>query len=326
VNWTGRTVLVTGGGGFIGSHLVELLLEEGARVRAFVHYNSRGDTRHLDAITNPELEVVAGDLLDPAGVSDAAEGREFIFHLGALIAIPYSYQHPGHVVRTNVIGTLNVLDAARRTGPARVVHVSTSEVYGTARSVPISEEHPLQGQSPYSASKIGADKVAESYARSFDVPVVTVRPFNTFGPRQSTRAVIPTIISQALYADQIRLGATRPTRDFTYVTDTARGMIAAAEAELPEWTEINLGTGQEISVGDLADRIMGLVGRELPIVTEDARLRPAASEVERLCSDNSKARELLGWAPQISLAEGLSHMIDWVKDHPADYPPDRYGV
>ncbi len=329
MNWTDRAVLVTGGAGFIGSHLVEQLLHAGARVRAFVHYNSRGDTRHLTdvaAAAGAQLELIAGDLQDPAGVAAAVEGCEFIFHLGALIAIPYSYQHPGHVVRTNVIGTLNVLDAARRTRPARLVHVSTSEVYGTARSVPISEEHPLQGQSPYSASKIGADKLAESYARSFELPVVTVRPFNTYGPRQSTRAVIPTIISQALYADQIRLGAMSPTRDFTYVTDTARGMLAAAGAELPEWTEINLGSGQEISVGDLATRIMRLVGRELPIITEDVRLRPQASEVERLCSDNSKARELLGWRPTVSLDDGLTRMIDWVKEHPADYAADRYQV
>jgi dTDP-glucose 4,6-dehydratase len=329
VNWTERTVLVTGGAGFIGSNLVEQLLDAGARVRAFVHYNSRGDTRHLAAVApaaGAHLELIAGDLQDPAGVAAAVEGCEFIFHLGALIAIPYSYQHPGHVVRTNLIGTLNVLDAARRTRPARLVHVSTSEVYGTARSVPISEEHPLQGQSPYSASKIGADKLVESYARSFELPVVTVRPFNTYGPRQSTRAVIPTIISQVLYADQIRLGATTPTRDFTYVTDTARGMLAAAEAELPEWTEINLGSGQEISVGDLATRIMSLVGRARPIITEDVRLRPQASEVERLCSDNSKARELLGWRPTVSLDDGLVRMIDWVKEHPADYPADRYQV
>ena len=329
MNWTDRTVLVTGAAGFIGSNLVEQLLDAGARVRAFVHYNSRGDIRHLTevaAIVGTQLDLIAGDLQDPAGVATAVEACEFIFHLGALIAIPYSYQHPGHVVRTNVIGTLNVLDAARRSRPTRLVHVSTSEVYGSARSVPISEDHPLQGQSPYSASKIGADKLAESYARSFELPVVTVRPFNTYGPRQSTRAVIPTIISQALYADQIRLGATTPTRDFTYVTDTARGMFAAAEAELPEWTEINLGSGHEISVGDLATRVMSLVGRALPIVTEAVRLRPQASEVERLCSDNSRASELLGWRPTVSLGDGLARMIEWVEEHPAEYPADRYQV
>jgi len=321
------TVLVTGAGGFIASHLIEDLAARGASIRAFVRYTSRADDGNLRFVSEQarsQVEVVRGDLRDQDAVLAAMKGCSTVFHLGALIAIPYSYIHPREVIETNVLGTLNVLEAARVVRPGRVVHVSSSEVYGTARSVPITEAHPLQGQSPYSASKIGADKIAESYARAFDVPVLTVRPFNTFGPRQSARAVIPTIVSQVLYRDRVRLGATRPTRDFTYVTDTARGMILAAEAGDLGWAEINLGTGAEISIGDLAHRIMTLVGKMVSVVEEPVRLRPGNSEVERLWASNDLAGKALGWAPTVSLDDGLLRVIEWVRSHPELYRPDEY--
>ncbi|HEX3146254.1 MAG TPA: GDP-mannose 4,6-dehydratase [Pyrinomonadaceae bacterium] len=329
MDWQQVPVLVTGAAGFIGSHLVEDLVSQGARVRAFVRYTSRGDIGLLRYLTDDlfgKIEIVHGDLRDSSAVHRAMEGSEYVFHLGALIAIPYSYVNPREVVDTNVIGTLNVLEAARLTKPRRVIHTSTSEVYGTAKFVPITEEHPLQGQSPYSASKIGADKIAESYYRSFDTPVVTVRPFNTFGPRQSTRAVIPTIITQALTRREIRLGSLAPTRDFTFVADTARGFICAAEAEGVLGHEINLGTNNEISVGDLAQRIAGLLGEEISIVCEEERLRPGKSEVERLHADNSLAASLMGWTPQVSLDDGLQRTIDWIAEHRDLYRVAGYHV
>lgn len=327
--FSGVPILVTGGGGFIASHLVERLVTAGARVRAFVRYTSSGSLGNLRFLAPDllkKLEITFGDLRDPSAMLQAAEGMEVILHLGALIAIPYSYVHPREVIETNILGTLNVLEAARRTLPRRVVHISTSEVYGTAESVPITERHPLKGQSPYSASKIGADKVVESYARAFDVPVVTVRPFNTYGPRQSARAVIPTIITQALSLSQIHLGSTSPTRDFTYVADTAEGMMAAAAADDVVGQEINLGTNQEISVGDLAALVCRLVGREVEIVSDEARLRPARSEVERLRADNSKAQQLLGWQPRMSLEDGLERTIAWIDAHRDLYRPEEYTV
>jgi len=321
-------VLVTGAGGFIGSHLVERLLTEGHQVRAFVRYNSRGDRGLLGLLPaelTAGLEVVAGDLRDPEAVHAAMRGVEMVFHLGALIAIPYSYQHPREVVETNVLGTLNILQAARDLGTRRVIHTSTSEVYGTAQRVPIDETHPLQGQSPYSASKIGADKIAESFFRSFDVPVVTIRPFNTYGPRQSARAVIPTIIIQLLTQEELRLGALNPTRDLTYVTDTVDGFVKAAAAGDEVLGEaVNLGTGEEISIGDLARLLMQMVGREVPLITESQRLRPGKSEVERLLSDNSKARRLLGWQPQVPLTEGLARTVEWVRSHLDRFRPEEY--
>jgi dTDP-glucose 4,6-dehydratase len=329
MDWQQVPVLVTGAGGFIGSHLVEHLVTQHARVRAFVRYTSRGDVGLLSYLPEDslaEIDVVRGDLRDASAVLRAMEGYEYVFHLGALIAIPYSYVHPREVVDTNVIGTFNVLEAARLTKPQRVVHTSTSEVYGTARTVPISEAHTLQGQSPYSASKIAADKIAESFYRAFDTPVVTIRPFNTFGPRQSTRAVIPTIITQALTRNEIRLGSLSPTRDFTYVADTVRGFIRAAEAEGLLGREINLGTNNEISVGDLAHRIAGLLGETISIVCEDERLRPAKSEVERLQADNSLARQLLAWEPQVSLDDGLRRTIDWIREHRNVYKVAGYHV
>jgi len=329
MDWQGVPVLVTGAGGFIGSHLVEHLVEKGARVRAFVRYTSRGDVALLRALPDEafdKIEIVRGDLRDASALQRAMDECEYVFHLGALIAIPYSYVHPREVIETNVIGTLNVLEAARLTKPKRIIHTSTSEVYGTAKFVPISESHPLQGQSPYSASKIGADKIAESYYRAFDTPVVTVRPFNTYGPRQSTRAIIPTIITQALERNEIRLGSLLPTRDFTYVEDTVRGFICAAEADDVLGLEINLGTGHEISVGDLAEKIASVIGRQISIVCEEERLRPGKSEVERLNADNSFAARVMGWQPEVSLDDGLRQTINWIRQHLDLYQVADYHV
>lgn len=329
MNWTGKKVLVTGAGGFIGSHLTERLVELGANVRALVHYNSLGSWGWLD--TSPlksQIEVVAGDIADRGSVQHAMQDREIVFHLAALIAIPYSYVAPISYVNTNVIGTLNVLENARQMGTERVLHTSTSEVYGTAIEVPISERHPLQGQSPYSASKIGADKLAESYYRSFETPVVTVRPFNTFGPRQSARAVIPTIITQCLSQASIKLGSLTPTRDLNFVSNTVDGFIKAAEAP-PEKSlgqTINLGSNREISVGELAKTIIEIVGRPVEIVTDDQRLRPAKSEVERLLADNRLAKELLGWEPQVDFKDGLKRTVEWMKGNLGRYRSDVYNV
>jgi dTDP-glucose 4,6-dehydratase len=325
--WQNKTVLVTGAGGFIGSHLVERLAASGARVRAFVRYNSRADWGLLAALpdeTLTRLEIIAGDLRDLPAVTEAMRGADLVFHLGALIAIPYSYVHPAEVVDVNITGTLNVLLAAREAQPGRVVHTSTSEVYGTARTVPIDENHPLQGQSPYSASKIGADKLAESFHRSFDVPVATVRPFNTYGPRQSARAVIPTVIAQALTGDVVRLGNLAATRDLTYVADTVAGFLAVGETDGAVGGTLNLGAGFEITIGDLAEKIIALTGRDARIEIDSARLRPPKSEVERLISDNTLARTRLGWTPQIPLDEGLSLTIDWIRANLDRYQPGSY--
>ena len=318
MSWKDVRVLVTGAGGFIGSHLVEEMAGQGARVRAFVRYNSRWDfgfLKFLCAELRQTLEIVQGDLRDPSALLRAMDGCAYVFHLGAMISIPYSYIHPREVIETNILGTLNVLENSRLTRPDRVIHVSTSEVYGTARTAPISENHPLQGQSPYSASKIGADKVAESYYRAFEVPVITVRPFNTYGPRQSARAVIPTIITQALTKEHVRLGALTPTRDFTFVQDTVRGFVSAAVADGVLGTEINLGSNREISIGDLVDLIVKLIGKPVEVLCDEKRLRPGKSEVERLHADNSLAARLLGWKPSVSLTDGLGRTIAWIKDH-----------
>lgn len=324
MNLQGKKVLVTGADGFIGSHLAERLVAEGAEVRAFVWYNSFGRWGWLDdSPVRDSMEVVAGDVTDAEFVRRAAEGQEVIFHLAALIAIPYSYHAPRSYLRTNAEGTLNVLQAARELGTPRVVHTSTSEVYGTARVVPIDEVHPLQGQSPYSASKIAADKLAEAFHLSFGLPVVTIRPFNTFGPRQSARAVIPTIISQALRGETVRLGNLHPTRDLTYVSDTVEGFLKGGAVPDIEGRTINLGTGQEISIGGLVDLVGELLGRKIDCEVEAARLRPAGSEVERLLSDNRLAAEILGWTPQVTLAAGLAKTISWVGDHLAQF---RGGV
>lgn len=327
MQWLDRQVLVTGAGGFIGSHLVEALVQKGARVRGFVHYNSRGDAGLLRLIQREILdtvEIMPGDIRDPQAVQEAVKGCSFVFHLGALISIPYSYLHPTEVAETNIIGTLNVLNACREFGVPRMVHTSTSEVYGTALRVPIDESHPLQGQSPYSASKIGADKLVESYYCAFGLPVVTVRPFNTFGPRQSARAVIPTIITQALVKDAILLGNLDSKRDFTFVSDTVNGFIKAAEAQSVEGEVFNLGTGSEVTIGDLAQMIMRIVGRQVPIETDQIRLRPENSEVQRLLSDNSKARKELGWQPEFSLEKGLEQTVNWIQEHLELYQVGKY--
>jgi NAD dependent epimerase/dehydratase len=317
---------VTGAGGFIGSYLVQELVSQGAMVRAFVRYNSRADTgllHLLDEDILSRVEIVFGDLRDPNAVASAVKGVSHVFHLGALIAIPYSYLHPVEVAETNFMGTLNILMACREQCVQRLIHTSTSEVYGTARQVPISEMHPLQAQSPYSASKIGADKLVESFYNSYDLPVVTLRPFNTYGPRQSSRAVIPTIITQALTCPVVRLGNLEAIRDLTYISDTVQGFIKGAEADGVEGGTYNLGTSQEISIGDLARRIISLCGREVPIEVDAARLRPEKSEVMRLISDNRLALDSFGWSPLVSLEEGLQWTIDWVRDHLDHY---RIGV
>ena len=324
-----KQVLVTGAGGFIASHLVEQLVAFGAKVRAFVRYNSRGDAgllRLLPEEVFSQLEVIAGDLRDSEAIRAAVKGVDTVFHLGALIAIPYSYLHPREVIDTNVMGTLNILMAARDLGVRRIVHTSTSEVYGTAQYVPIDENHPLQGQSPYSASKIGADKIAESFYRSFDLPVVTIRPFNTYGPRQSARAVIPTIITQALTRDEVRLGSLDPSRDFTFVHDPANGFIRAAQAENVLGEEINLGNDATITIGELCEKIFMIIGKSPRLVTDSQRLRPEKSEVLKLQASYKKAEKMIGWEAQVPLDEGLRSTIKWISEHIDLYKPDRYIV
>jgi dTDP-glucose 4,6-dehydratase len=318
MKWSNKRVMVTGAGGFLGSHLVEQLLAEGAEVRAFVRYNSRGDPGLLRLIQTKDrsrLEIVAGDLRDENAIRKAVEASQIIFHMGAMISIPYSYRHPVEVAETNFMGTLNILVACRDYKVERLIHTSSSEVYGTALQVPIKESHPLQGQSPYSASKIGADKLAESFFCAYDLPVVTVRPFNTYGPRQSARAVIPTIITQALSLNSIRLGNQNTSRDFTFVKDTIAGLMKAAESTGVEGQVLNLGTGQEIRIGDLAQKIIQKIGRPVEIDMDPVRLRPERSEVLRLLSDNTLARKSLGWEPKVSLDDGLNETIDWIKAH-----------
>ncbi|MBN1283942.1 MAG: GDP-mannose 4,6-dehydratase [Anaerolineae bacterium] len=327
MDWSGKRALVTGAGGFIGSHLTERLVELGAEVRALVRYNAPGTWGWLDhSPARGDIEVIAGDVSDADSVRHAMQGREYVFHLAALIGIPYSYRAPASYVRTNVEGTLNILQAARVTGPVRVVHTSTSEVYGTAQYVPIDEAHPLQAQSPYAATKIAADKLAESFYLSFGVPAAIVRPFNTFGPRQSARAVIPAIITQCLAGDIVRLGNLAPTRDMNYVANTVAGFVKAAESEAALGRAINLGSGREISIGDLAKLIAALVGKDITIESEAQRLRPEKSEVNRLLADNTQARDLLGWEPAVSLEDGLARTIAWLREHMDRYRPGVYAV
>lgn len=330
MNWKGTRVLVTGAGGFIGSHLTEELARQRAKVRALVHYNSRSHYGFLEELP-PELkqrvEIRLGDITDPFCVSDLVEGQEVVFHLAALIAIPYSYIAPASYVAANVTGTLNVLEACRRHKVKKLVHTSTSETYGTALYTPIDEAHPLQGQSPYSASKIGADKLAESFYRSFGLPVAVCRPFNTFGPRQSARAVIPTIISQLLAGKkQLALGDLSPVRDFNYVADTVSGFMAVAASKKSVGEIINIGSGRGVTIGQTARLIMDLTGRRAEIKTEKARLRPARSEVFKLVCGNAKARKLLGWKTRHTLAEGLVRAIDYIRTHPAEYKTGLYNV
>lgn len=326
----GKRTVVTGAAGFIGSHLVERLVQEGAHVRAMTHY--RGDPNlhnleHLPPEALNRVEIHRGNIEDPFFVRQAVEGCDVIFHLAALIAIPYSYVAPASYVNTNISGTLNILEACRQNKTGRMIHTSTSECYGTAQYTPIDEQHPLQGQSPYSASKIGADKLVESYYRSFTLPVVTIRPFNTYGPRQSARAVIPTIVSQLVAGNPaVRLGSLTPIRDLTYVTDTVDGFIRAAVTPNIEGELINLGVGKGITIGELAKKIFELFGKEVPIAEEDNRVRPEKSEVFALISDNSKAKKLLDWNPIVSLDNGLKEVIDFVRDHANLYKTSSYQL
>ncbi|MDI7258444.1 MAG: GDP-mannose 4,6-dehydratase [Thermodesulfobacteriota bacterium] len=329
MNWTGKRVLVTGAGGFIGSHLTERLVELGTNVRVFVRYNSRNDLGLIELLPHviqKTLEIVRGDLKDPDAVRKAVKDQEVIFHLGALIAIPYSYVHPMDFVQTNILGTTHILAACQDYEIEKLVYTSTSEVYGTAQYTPINEEHPLRGQSPYSASKIGADKLAESYHRAFRLPVAILRPFNTFGPRQSARAVIPTIISQALSSGEVRLGSLHPTRDLLYVQDTVEGFIKIAESMAATGEVINVGSGKEISIGKLASKILQILGKPDNIVIDETRVRPENSEVERLICDYSKAKRLLNWEPKVPLDEGLKRTIEWITGHMNRYKVDRYNV
>lgn len=323
-------VLVTGADGFIGSHLTEELVKKGYEVKAFVFYNSFNSWGWLDTLPKSimnQVEVFCGDVRDSNGVKTAMKGVEQVFHLAALIAIPFSYHSPGSYVDTNIKGTLNVLQAARELGTQKVIITSTSEVYGTAQYVPIDEKHPFQGQSPYSATKIGADRLAESFYRSFQLPVAIARPFNTFGPRQSARAVIPTIISQLLAGkEEIKLGALTPTRDFNYVKDTAAGFIAIAESEKTIGEEINIAAQQEISIGELAREIISKINPKARIVCDEQRLRPEKSEVNRLLGSNAKIRELTGWQPRYSFSEGISETIDWIRANQQYYKPEIYNI
>lgn len=325
-----KKVLVTGADGFIGSHLTENLLEKGYEVKAFTLYNSFNTWGWLDSLAKEKLdqiEIFCGDVRDPNGVREAMRGVDMVFHLAALIAIPFSYHSPDSYVDTNIKGTLNVLQAARELGTERVLVTSTSEVYGTAQYVPIDEKHPFQGQSPYSATKIGADRLAESFYRSFKLPVSIVRPFNTYGPRQSARAVIPTIISQLLAGrEEIKLGALTPTRDFNYVRDTTAGFIAIAESEQTVGEEINIATQREISIGDLAKEIIDQINPKARIVCEEERLRPEKSEVNRLLGSNEKITRLTGWKPQYTFERGIAETIEWIGRHMDAYKYDIYNV
>jgi NAD dependent epimerase/dehydratase len=328
VNWTGRKVLVTGADGFIGSHLAERLVSLGADVRAFCFYNSNGSYGWLDdsePAVRKSLDVALGDIRDARFVEEACRGVDTVFHLAALIAIPYSYTAPESFVDTNVKGTLNVLEGARRSGCRRIVNTSTSEVYGTPESVPIREAHPLQGQSPYSASKIAADKLCEAYHCSFKTPVVTLRPFNTYGPRQSTRAVLPTILVQLLAGKtEVKLGRLDPKRDLTFVADTVDGFVKAAEVEGIEGDVFQLGTGKTIAVGELFDACCAALGRKAGVLQELERRRPDDSEVMVLLSDPSKSKLRLGWAAEVPLEKGLLRTARWIETHIHLYDPDRY--
>jgi len=329
MNWTDKKVLVTGAGGFIGSHLVDALVKKGADVTAFVHYNSRNNWGWLEnrySADSPNFHVVAGDVADRGIIQKTVADQDIVFHLAALIGIPYSYSAPESYVNTNIKGTLNIMQACVNAGVERIIQTSTSEVYGTAQYTPIDEDHPLQGQSPYSASKIGADKIAESYYCSFNLPVITARPFNTFGPRQSTRAIIPTIITQALSSNTVKLGSLAPVRDLTFVGDTVQGFLNLAESKKAIGKTINIGTGRGISVGELAEKIINLVNPKAKIVCEQERIRPEKSEVMKLVCDNTLIREITGWQPQYTLEEGLMPTIEWMKQHLNDYKSGVYTV
>jgi len=325
--WKNCRVLVTGAGGFIGSHLAERTAQLGARTRCYLRYTSQGSLGWLSASPfRSELEIIHGDIRDPESVLQAAKDVDVIFHLAALVGIPYSYHSPRSYVQTNIEGTLNVLEAARRHSTERLVCTSTSEVYGSALYVPIDENHLLQGQSPYSATKIAADKIAESYHRSFGLPVSIARPFNTFGPRQSSRAVIPTIITQALAQSSVKLGNLHTTRDFNFVSDTVEGFIAIAEAPAATGKTLNIGSGAETSIRELTEAIFDLIGTKCSVDVEEQRLRPEASEVDRLCADSSLLRQLTSWEPKVPLREGLAQTVEWISQNLQTYSIGSYAI
>jgi NAD dependent epimerase/dehydratase len=323
----GRTVLVTGAGGFIGGHLTAALVRQGARVRGFLRYNSRDDRGTLswfEPEVEREVEVILGDLRDVESVRRAADGAAIVFHLGAQIAIPYSYVNPRDFFETNVIGSLNVAQAALEANVERLIGVSTSEVYGTAQQVPITEEHPLEAQSPYAASKVGADKLIDSFHRSYGLPATIVRPFNTYGPHQSARAIVPTIISQALASDTLRLGSLEPRRDLTYVTDTVAGLMAAAAVPATIGRTVQLGSGDDVSVAEIVDLVAKLLGKELTVERESKRVRPPGSEVQRLISSPQLASRLMGWQPEVGLSQGLTQTLGWISAHHHLYRTGAY--
>ena len=326
---TGQAVLVTGAGGFIGGHLTASLVRQGARVRAFVRYTSRSDAGTLgwfDPAILPDVELMLGDLRDIESVAQATEHIDVVFHLGAQIAIPYSYVNPRDFFETNVLGSLNLAQAALDNEVRQVVHVSSSEVYGSARHVPITEDHPLEPQSPYAASKLGADKLMDSYHRAYDLPVTVVRPFNTYGPHQSGRAIVPTIISQALASDTVRLGSLAPRRDLTYVTDTVAGLLACATRQGAVGRTVQLGTGHDVSVGDLVEIVGDILGKSLHVEHDQHRVRPPKSEVQRLLSSPALAESLLGWSPLVDLRAGLANTIEWIKANPQRYPTKEFVI
>jgi len=329
MDWTTKKVLITGADGFIGSHLTQSLITRGAQVKAFVMYNSFNTWGWIDTFAPSDqeaIDVVCGDIRESDILKQALKDADIVFHLAALIAIPYSYKSPSSYIKTNIEGTLNLLQAGLDCGVEKIIHTSTSEVYGTAHYTPMDEKHPLQGQSPYSASKIGADMIAESFYRSFNLPVTTVRPFNTYGPRQSARAIIPTLILQMLKGTTIRIGSLHPIRDFTYVSDTVEGFIRAAETDGINGKVINLGSNRGISIGDLISTLTKLLGQEVTIECEEDRVRPPHSEVNQLICDNQRAQQLIGWQPMVHLEEGLTKTIEWFKKTKQAYKSDVYNM
>ncbi len=327
--WQNKEVLITGAGGFIGSHLTETLVKNGAKVKVFIRYNSRdgrGNLEDLEKEILNQIEIIPGDLKDADVIDRAVKGCDTVFHLGALVGIPYSYQNPREVIETNILGTFNIFIASRDHGVRRIISTSTSEVYGSAQYVPIDEKHPLQGQSPYSASKIGADKLAESFYAAYNLPIVTIRPFNCYGPRQSARAIIPTLLTQALASSEIKLGNTEARRDFTFVSDTVAGFIAAASSPVAIGKVINVGSGKDISIGELADLILKTTGSPAKLVIDKERLRPSKSEVNRLLADNRLAKEILGWEPKVSLEDGIRKTMEWLSNNLDRFQIGKYQI